>query len=260
MAGGGGVTERPILMSGPMVRTTLADRKTNTRRLMKVPPGTSADGVYCDRYNKSDRWAWWLPDGRMVRPETFACPYGAVGDRLWVREAWRTSEALDKLNATQIAAKALDANYKRPWAPIVYGDGVERDWDHDSIPVESGGWGGPGRRRLGRFMPRWLSRITIEVTGVRVERLQGISEEDAKAEGLSPITKDGHLVKYGIPDRDGLPGTGNDGWPWQEWEVDPRKAFRKLWDSINHDRAPWASNPFVWVVAFKRIDPTKVAP
>lgn len=102
-------------------------------------------------------------------------------------------------------------------------------------------------------MPRWASRITLEVTGIRVERLQDISEEDAIAEGLSGITKDGKLIKYGIPDQDGLPGTDNTGWPWRDWQKDPRDAYRRLWESIN-GRGSWDANPWVWVVEFKRVE------
>lgn len=100
-------------------------------------------------------------------------------------------------------------------------------------------------------MPRWASRLTLIVTAVSVQRIQDISEADAKAEGLAGRTKDGKLVKYGIPDRDGDPGTDNLGWPWHEWEADPRAAFRKLWDSINAARGfGWDTNPWVSVTAF----------
>lgn len=105
------------------------------------------------------------------------------------------------------------------------------------------------------FMPRWASRIALEITSVRVERLQDISETDAKDEGLSCLTKDGGRTwKFGIPDRDGLPGNDDDGWHWHEWEVDPRLAYKKLWESIN-GAGSWAQNPWVWVIGFKRVKP-----
>ena len=102
-------------------------------------------------------------------------------------------------------------------------------------------------------MPRWASRITLEITGIRVERLLEISEEDAKAEGLSAITKDGTLIKYGIADRDGLPGNDDHGWHWQEFERDPRNAYHKLWEQINGAGSAVA-NPWVWVIEFKRVE------
>jgi len=104
-------------------------------------------------------------------------------------------------------------------------------------------------------MPRWASRITLEITAVRVERLHDISEADAVAEGLACITKDGDRTrKYGIPDADGMPGTDDHGWPWNEWRSDPREAYRKLWESINGPGS-WDLNPWVWVIEFKRVTP-----
>ena len=104
-------------------------------------------------------------------------------------------------------------------------------------------------------MPRWASRITLEVTGIRVERLQEISELDAITEGLTALTKDGgRTIKHGIPDRDGLPGNDNYGWHWSEWEKDSRVAYRKLWESINGPGS-WDANPWVWVIEFRRINP-----
>jgi hypothetical protein len=131
------VRERAIIMAASSVTATLAGRKTNTRRLI------TADWVRTLR-----------PGADHLFPAALTmCPYGQNGDRLWVKEAWRTAEALDALNATEIAAKAIDASYDKPWAPLVYEDGTERNYDR-VLPRESGGWGGPGRKRLARFMPR----------------------------------------------------------------------------------------------------------
>ena len=125
-----------------------------------------------------------------------------------------------------------------------------RIWSYaaDSIPDHTG-------TRVSIHMPRWACRLVLEIVSVRVERLQEISEDDAEAEGLSQVCKDGALWKYGIPDRDGLPGTDDDGWPWQKWDIDPRIAYKRLWDSINAKRAPWALNPWVWVVEFRNYSP-----
>ena len=105
-------------------------------------------------------------------------------------------------------------------------------------------------------MPRKAARLFLRVKSVRVERLQDISIEDAQAEGLACLTKDnGITYKYGIPDSDGLPGNDDYGWHWEDWSVDPRKAFRNLWDSIygKSDIDKWNANPFCWVISLEVI-------
>lgn len=94
---------------------------------------------------------------------------------------------------------------------------------------------------------RWASRLTLYVTDVRVERLQDIGEADAQSEGLQTLSKDGRTWKWGIPDRDGLPGTDDCGWPWADWQTDPRAAYARLWNVINGPGA-WEANP--WVAAY----------
>lgn len=153
-------------------------------------------------------------------------PYGNAGDRLWVRETWAVND--DKYHRVIFKADEGTAKIGRPefgrWKPSIH-------------------------------MPRCVSRINIGITDVRVEKLQEITEEGAKAEGLSCVTKDGNLYKYGIPDRDGLPGADDTGWPWQEWKVDPRQAYKKLWDAINEKRGyGWDANPWVWVVEFDLLE------
>jgi hypothetical protein len=208
--------ERPILMSAPMVRAILAGRKTQTRRLVTVPwRGSQRTLPYEPYWIDTDGVLQFCDETGDYRPWVdCVAPYGKPGERLWVKETFR-----EVFGETRYRASIAEL-HGETWKPSI-------------------------------FMPRKLSRITLEVTDVRVQRVQDISEEDAKAEGLSPITKDGHLIKWGIPDRDGLPGTDNDGWPWQEWERDPRKAFAKLWDKINGKRAPWSESPWVWVVSFR---------
>jgi len=113
-----------------------------------------------------------------------------------------------------------------------------------------------GKTRVSLFMQPRFARLWLEVVSVREERVQDITEEDAKREGLTGLTKDGSLVKWGIPDRDGWPGTDDDGWPWTDWNADPRAAFRRLWDSINGTKpgCAWADNPLVARIEFKRVE------
>jgi hypothetical protein len=159
------------------------------------------------------------------------CPYGAPGDRLWVREAWGNSHA---------AAHASDENA----GPFVY----RADGESTTRTLE-------GRWRPSIHMPRRASRLTLEVTGVRVKRLQDISEEDALAEGIP-------FVPPQSDDESGVflaPGV-RQGWGWSKeirsqdrWAPTAGIAYRVLWDSINAKRAPWDSNPWVWVVEFQRL-------
>lgn len=222
--------ERPILFSEPMVRALLDGRKTQTRRLVKPQPLSKTDGVRADRYNRSEEWAFWLPDNRMTEPRTWTCPHGAVGDRLWVRESFGIDhdDALALEQDTHVCYQA---------------DGPAKSFYREFQ-----------RYRPSIHMPRWASRLTLELTEVRVERLQEISEADAKTEGLAVLTKDrGQTWKWGIADRDGLPGNDNTGWHWSDWDVDPRKAFAKLWRCINGPGA-WDANPWVWALSFKRVE------
>lgn len=202
--------ERPILFSGPMVRAILEGRKTQTRRPIRgVPPGItdvrnwgSLDPMASD----PSLWGFWGCEGfDAAQPHNCLdfearCPFGAPGDRLWVRETWSEEDV------HEISYRATDKNPGLlNWRPSIH-------------------------------MPRWASRITLEVTGVGVERLQDISQEDAQEEGIR-----GPLID---PELDRMVG-GQIG-------VMPREAFARGWDHINGKRAPWDSNPWVWVVSFRR--------
>lgn len=244
-------TERGILFSAPMVRAILEGRKTVTRRLVKPQPpaGTERFATVALCPPTPTKVVDWLPvvDG--------ATDYGAAplrqiatrGDRLWVQETWGSADHYyqdhenDDPSVVAYAAdrSAIQFHAKTP-RPIPSWDVAQWNWDQMK-------W------KPSIFMPRWASRITLDVVDVRVERLHEISAEDALAEGLSKLSKDGGQVwKHGIPDRDRLPGNDDDGWPWSDWNQDPRQAFATLWDRINGKRAPWASNPWVWRVEFKR--------
>lgn len=210
--------ERSILYTGAMVRSILAGLKSQTRRL--------ATGVAAVHAVTGEALAEIDSAGPRID-----CPYGKRGDRLYVREAWRTLDELDHLNGTEIADACINAGYSKPWAPVQYeADGRQVNWQHTSTPPHDA----PpraGRYRHARFMPRWASRITLEVTSVRAERLQDISESDCRAEGCAG----GHGSIPGYP-----------------YNATPYEHYRWLWESLN-GKGSWDANPMVWVVEFRRL-------
>ena len=226
--------DRPILFSAPMVRAILEGRKTQTRRIVKPQP----EAIPVEHlYGKPPGTLWWscrsVPLVIEQQHMPSYCPYGQRGDRLWVREAW----GLDAYTGDmQFSIKyraggdsyVTERNESDEWVPIYQrymdGCGLDDKWD---------------RWRPSIHMPRWASRITLEVTGVRVERLQDITEDDAKAEGAM------HWWN-GLPHNEQTEAYCGG--------VGPVGAFHSLWNSINKDRAPWGSNPWVWVVGFRRME------
>lgn len=217
--------ERPILFSAPMVRALLAGRKTQTRRIITPLPSWKPHSV-CKPDGAADPWSVWFhyPETDRVG-HIRKCPHGQPGDRLWVKEGLRYDDV-------------LGMHYAADKTPLKVPDDVTFTVTRSYC--------------TSMFMSRWASRLTRDVTEVRAQRLLDISEEDAIAEGLSCVTKDGSLYKYGIPDRDGLPGTDDDGWPWIEWDIDPRIAYFKLWNKINGAGAA-SKNPWVWAVTMKEV-------
>jgi hypothetical protein len=197
--------ERPILFSGPMVRALLEGSKTQTRRILKHPEWFGCFTGDCPHYNADDC----LPEIEKYVMES--CPYGRAGDRLWVRETiFRGQPVGDGYDSAVYAADGgltpLDRWY----------------WKRDILPSI--------------HCPYGLSRLTLEVTGVRVEQVQNIIEADAKAEGSALWAHETVTVP-----------TGNK-FPSH------RHAFQALWDSINAARGfGWSANPWVWVVDFKRL-------
>ena len=227
--------DRPILMSAPMVRALLNDTKTQTRRVMKPQPHHMyGDQAYGPPHGRCE------PDGGSVGYPLLLCPYGQPGDRLWVREAWRTTSDLDKLSGGQIAEACIEAGYMDPWAPLQWeADLSRRNWVHTGTPPPNESEPPAGRYRHARFMPRWASRITLEITEVRVQRLQAITEMDAYTEG---IDTEGHA--YNEAEHAMIGGASS--------RLAPSvHAYACLWDSINGPGS-WDANPWVWAISFRR--------
>jgi hypothetical protein len=199
--------ERGILFSDAMVRAILGDRKHQTRRAIKIQPPKDCYSVYTPFQNEPNNWQGACTDDKIGWYGK--CPYGVPGDRLIVRETWRRWDNGGRQIAYRADLRCYEActNESDIWS--VFDDGF-------SLTKDPGGW------NPSSHMPRWASRITLEITDVRVQRLQEISEEDAWEEGFG--------VAFG-------PGMFS-------------RAFDSYWDSINGSKHPWASNPWVWAITF----------
>ena len=210
------IKERPILMSGAMVRAILNGTKTQTRRVVDfLKP--SADEEYARH---------------VERHQGKSCKYGTTGDRLWVRETWNRAERTGYDAAPQDGRSGFDES-----DPDAYNFGPCWFRATDERLVE-----GPWRPSI--FMPRAASRLTLEVVSVRVERLQDISEEDAIAEGIERIGAE-HDGLYESPKWRDYTAEG--------CYLDPRESYESLWEKIN-GAGSWESNPWVWVVEFKKLE------
>ncbi len=219
--------ERPILFSAPMVRAIMTGQKTQTRRDVKPQPTFPiiiAGDPHTHRFQFPGREP--ITESGMMRN----CPYGQPGDRLWVKESYRFPESLDADAPSLIGEMAIDAGYKKPWCPT--------QWEADGSMSSLSEWRGfmtppaiakPGKLRPSIHMPRWASRILLEIVSVRLERLQDISESDCIAEGAP-----------------GGPGAI----PGYAYNATPMEHYRHIWTSIN-GQASWDANPWVWVVEFK---------
>lgn len=232
------IRERPILFQGPMVRALLAGTKTQTRRALRDQPDEhhwqllpgyelKRSKIVTIKERCAVKFSHSIPQNREWETalDWLLCPYGQPGDQLWVRETWNDGYAFEVTEGSHRVVR--DAVYyradcrpdglfaARPWRPAIH-------------------------------MPRRASRIQLEVSDVRVQRLQDISEEDAKAEGIhKPVGSQfwhsndlAHLWDGG----GGLSGET------------PQHAYRNLWERINGDRS-WDANPWVWAVSFKRVKP-----
>jgi hypothetical protein len=197
--------ERPILFSGPMVRAILEGRKTQTRRIVKDPICTNQE-LY------ADAGLIWYGGFGLRKP----CKFGAVGDRLWVKETFCQPTFEEKC-------------FYRADMPI-HIDRKESGLNEDIDFVDS-----DFKWKPSIFMPRWASRITLEIVSVRVERLQWITEEDAKAEGVEPYNAKMYVHGRGVLEHSYVP------------------EYAMLWNDIN-GAGSWSSNPWVWVIEFKKVE------
>ena len=241
--------ERPILFSGPMVRALLDGRKTQTRRVIKGVPSWDhygrdimdwgLSGIHQDTYDPhnpiegTDRWHLDVQTDvddhsrRVIR-----CPYGAPGDRLWVRETWHYINHQNGPRGLEVCVGYPADGDDLPNRPSHLVPDPER-WA-DKVDA----WPYKHRRWPAIHMPRWASRITLQITDVRVERLNDISRADAIAEGLRLSSAE--IEEF---------------WRWPppldapHW-LSPPAAYRWIWEHINGEGS-WALNPWVWVVSFE---------
>ena len=215
--------ERPILMSAPMVRAILAGTKTQTRRVVKPHKAFEEWGVKgpddaYDATTDDDGQGFFLVAGDHGYAGPVPCPYGQPGDRLVVRETWQYAGFTDD-GEPFIAYKADGARKLCDTSPLEWADRIEDVFANLSEPSNYNidQRAADRKWRPSIHMPRWASRITLEIVSVRVERLCDMDGEDARAEGVAC-----------------------------------HADFRDLWQSINGPGS-WAANPWVWVVEFRRL-------
>lgn len=243
------IIERGMIFNGEMVRAILDGRKTQTRRIIKNQREGESWSVKsavvprCPGHTHD----WWLPTATRPYSALPRCPFGAVGDRIWVRETFQGP----LFDFEQMEAYQDDSSkFKKPEFCVYKADGKPAPEFFDADENLHCCW------RPSIHMPRWASRITLEITDVRVERLNSISDADCIAEGIIPVPKD----------RD------DDHQFWRDYRLSgdgtfcvptPRESFESLWKSVRgksfdqkEDTGPgsWHANPWVWVIEFKRIE------
>ncbi|CAI1535824.1 hypothetical protein MOW49_003695 [Serratia marcescens] len=241
--------ERPVIFNSEMVRAILDGRKTQTRRVIAnvspdncIPlqkPTKTKDGIYTHV---------------MDAPGHGLCPFGRVGDRLWVRETWSDVN----LEGIPAVAYRADGDVYSPMDDESFLDeyGAFNYEDHRVTKYHFAAWysdlieGIEGVWRPSIHMPRWASRITLEITAVRVERLNDISVDDAKAEGVRALENNfGNgpaYCDYLLPNLDDT----------AEWYNRASDSYKSLWKSIYGEES-WRANPWVWVIEFRRVEVEK---
>jgi hypothetical protein len=235
---------RPILFSAPMVRAILAGTKTQTRRTIRPQFGQMwGQGV---THSRPDRYSVHSDIHDDKDPSTWKwlhCPQGKVGDRLWVRETWASCDRAYQCHENDPPNHIA---YRADASVYVLGSKLRLDAVAPAGDIVIPKW------KPSIFLPRWASRILLDVVSVRVERLQAITADDAKAEGAQhwPDIPDPHPYKHGNrwsmetpKDTNGCLGS-------------PQMAFANLWEKLNDKRGfGWDTNPWVWVLTFKRVQP-----
>lgn len=247
--------ERPIIFTAEMIRAILDKRKTQTRRTRGLDDVNSYQGKLTylglmkndcylkkslkrDFYKNPGQYHHFIGGG--INPIPVKCPYGKVEDHLWVKEKWRIVGwregeplVLEYADGTKLE-EPHDSNYYNEEKYINYSIDCSDDCEKAGfIPDEYGTYhilnkDVPTRWRNPLYMPRWASRIDLEITGIRAERVQDITIDDIYAEGCSALSSDADASEL------------------YEW-------FSSLWDSINCKKHPWNSNPWVWVIEFKKV-------
>lgn len=273
--------ERGILFGGWSIPKLLDDSKTQTRRVMKPQPPEDTVSFSRIHLGGVDRWRRYKCDdeyGSVTTEEDRRCPYGVPGDRLYCKETWRIG-AWNENEGTIAVDYRADGYAREEWLTVPDEEAFTRYWIESSDdaaaagiqPDPDGGYHwkageSPCRWRPSIFMPRWASRIDLEITDIRVERVQDISPYDALREGIVLPVSAGCDVHPPPPE-------------WEEWDEKRRDewcemqgratyfarcadaddhvtAFHELWDSLHAKRGyGWDANPWVWSITFKRIKP-----
>lgn len=213
------MTDKPILFNGEMVRATLADEKGCTRRIVKGSEDCEGMDLIRDRKGECFARGWWSSDGATQTVEFE--PLVQPGHTLWVREAWYCDDYRVQSGPYLRPDDWTDEDQKQ----LMY----YRERDHAGGNAAYTGFAGETMQcpwKPSIHMPRWASRITLEVTGVRIEKLQEMNRGDAMAEGCP--------------------------FPNMAKGPNPLDWFKELWDGIN-GKGSWAANPWVWVYEFKRV-------
>lgn len=241
------IKERPIIFSGEMVKAILDGKKTMARRVIKSDIGAYDHGHIIkqssDKSREGSACFFNKPVGCMVTSSKLVkCPYGKIGDRLWVRETWAPvnscgESALAYKADNEIICLSENEGFLDEYGTLNYTDPrlakyAFADWADDLVNGVEGAWKSP------ITMPRWASRILLEITDIRVERLQDISETDAKKEGMPPShpSIDKISMQHGF-------------------NSFSQSCFAQSWDSLYDENSPkrWANNQWVWVIEFKVI-------
>lgn len=214
--------ERPIIFNGEMVRAVLDGRKAQTRRIINWRGLDEGLNLQFSGLRASEEPNGWVIESNSRtssewRCQPTPCPFGAVGDRLWVRETFRVHS-----RATDVATLVYKASEQQSWTQQTHRVPIEKC----NKPAVVDTW------TPSIHMPRWASRITLEITGVRVERLNSMTEKDALAEGCLG---------------------GHDSIPGYQYSATPHEHFHHVWQSI-YGADSWQANPWVWVIEFKRVE------